>query len=105
MVWSSTVHLTDTNMFLEAFFVNAVLVAKRVDADIVYVDDTACVNSFMLPVAVMLARDAMNNTHALGWGVLRGRTVESFEWFFAFVAQFFILKTFMCDRCHAQSLL
>ena len=41
MVWSSTVHLTDTNMFLEVFFVNAVLVSKRVDVDIVYVDDTA----------------------------------------------------------------
>ena len=104
MVWSSTIHLTDTNMFLEAFFVNAVLVAKRVDPDIVYVDDTACVNAFMLPVVVMLVRDEMNNTHALGWGVLRDRTVESFERFFTFVAKFYFMKTFMCDRCHAQSL-
>mgnify|MGYP004550376427 CR=1 FL=1 len=64
MVWSSTIHLTDTNMFSEAFFVNAVLVAKRVGADIVYVDDTACVNAFMLPVVAMFVRDKMNNTRA-----------------------------------------
>ena len=44
---------------------NAVVVAKRVDPDIVYVDDTACLNAFMLPVVVMLARDASNNTHSI----------------------------------------
>ena len=66
IVWSSTVHLTDTNMFLEVFFVNAVLIAKRVDAGIAYIDGTACVNAFMLPVGVMLVQDAVNNTHALG---------------------------------------
>ena len=103
-VWSSAIHLTDNNVFSEAFFVNAVVVAKRVDLDIVYVDDTACVNAFMLPVVVMLARDASNNTHSIAWGILRDRTVEAFEGFFRFVARFFPLKTFMCDRCPAQSL-
>ena len=103
-VWSSTIHLTDNNVFSEAFFVNAVLVAKRVDLDIVYVDDTACVNAFMLPVVVMLARDAMNNTHSIAWGILRDRTVEAFEEFFRFVGRFSALKTFMCDRCPAQSI-
>ena len=103
-VWSSTIHLADDNVFSEAFFVNAVVVTKRVDTDIVYVDDTACVNAFMLPVVVMLARDASNNTYSIAWGILQDRTVEAFEGFFRFVARFFPLKTFMCDRCHAQAL-
>ena len=37
-------------------------------------------------------------------GNLRDMTVEAFGGFFLFVARFFSLKTFMCDRCHAQSL-
>ena len=77
-VWSSTIHLADDNVFSEAFFVNAVVVTKRVDTDIVYVDDTACVNAFMLPVVVMLARDASNNTHSIAWGTcVTGRSMHS----------------------------
>ena len=37
-------------------------------------------------------------------GVLLDRMVEAFEGFFRFVARFLALKTFMCDRCHAQSI-
>ena len=66
-VWSSTIHIADDNVFSEAFFVNAGVVAKRVDPDIVYVDDSVCVNAFILPVVVTLARDTSGTVHAIAW--------------------------------------
>ena len=103
-LWSSTIHITDNNAFGEAFFVNTVVVSKGIDMDVVYVDDTACANAFMLPVVVMLVRDASSNAHAVAWGIVRGRTVESFERFFGFVSQHCTMKVFMCDRCHSQGM-
>ena len=98
-LWSSTIHITDNHTFSEAFFVNTVLVSKGLDMVVVYVDDTACVNCFMLPVVVMLTRDASSNVHAIAWGILMDRTVESFERFFQFVSHHCMMKAFMCDMC------
>ena len=103
-LWSSTIHITDNHQFVEAFFVNMVVVSKRIDMDVVNVDDTACSNAFMLPVVVMLVRDASSNTHSVAWGIPRERTVESFERFFRFVSQHCTMKVFMCDRCHSQGM-
>ena len=66
--WCLRINITDNNAFLEAFFVKAVLASKRVDMDVVYVDDTACTNAFMFPVVVMAVRDASHNVHAAAWG-------------------------------------
>ena len=41
--------------------------------------------------------------HILTWGLLRNRTVESFERFFVFTAKFYPgLTSFMCDRSFSQ---
>ena len=56
-LWCSEVHLGEQNVFVEAFFSNAAIVSKNVDFDLVFVDDTACTNLFMLPVVVVLGRD------------------------------------------------
>ena len=88
-MWSSEIHLGDDNVFVEAFFSNAKVCSMRVDFDLVYVDDTACTNIFMLPVVVVLGRDCSEHVHVLKWRLLRNRTVESFEQFFIFAAEFF----------------
>ena len=64
-LWSSEVHLAANNVFAEAFFVNAILIAKRLEVPFVYVDDTACTNMFHLPVISVLCRDPADQTHAL----------------------------------------
>lgn len=46
VTWSSEIHLNADNVFVEAFFANAVLVAKRLTVTFVYVDDTASSNTF-----------------------------------------------------------
>ena len=102
-LWSSEIHLGEHNTFVEAFFSNTNVCSRRVDFDLVYVDDTACTNIFMLPVIVVLGRDCSNNVHVLSWGLLRNRTVESFERFFVFTARFFPgLTCFVCDRSISQ---
>ena len=102
-VWSSEIHLNAENVFVEAFFANSVLVAKKLSVTFVYVDDTACSNTFGLPVISMLCRDSLNAIHAVAWGVLKNRTTEAFLRFFTFTAKFFpAITTFMCDRHHAQ---
>ena len=102
-VWSSEIHLNDDNVFIEAFFANSVLVSKRLQMGFVYVDDTACSNSFSLPVISVLCRDLSNTVHAAAWGILKNRTTETFVRFFSFLAKFFpLITTFMCDRHHAQ---
>ena len=102
-VWSSEVHLNSNNMFVEAFFVNSVLLAKRLEVEFVYVDDTSCSNDFYLPVISVLCRDMSNTVHAVAWGVLKNRTTETFTRFFSFVARYFpSITTFMCDRHYAQ---
>ena len=78
--------------------------SERVDMDVVYVDDTASLNAFMLPIDVMLARDTSSTAHAIAWGIVMDRTVESFERFFLFVSQHCMMKAFMCDRCLSQGL-
>ena len=45
-VWSSEIHLNVENVFVEAFFANSVLVAKKLSVTFVYVDGTACLNTF-----------------------------------------------------------
>ena len=52
----------------------------------------------------MLTRDASSNVHAIAWGILMDRTVESFERFFRFVSHHCMMKAFMCDRCLSQGL-
>ena len=39
--WSSLIHLNSDNVFVEAFFANTVLVARELDVDFVFVDDTS----------------------------------------------------------------
>ena len=53
-LWSSEIHLGEHNTFVEAFFSNTIVCSMHVDFDLVYVDDTACMNVFMLPVIVIL---------------------------------------------------
>ena len=102
-LWSSEIHLGEHNTFVEAFFSNTIVCSMHVDFDLVYVDDTACTNIFMLPVIVILGRDCSNLVHVLTWGLLRNRMVESFERFFVFAARFFPgLTNFTCDRSFSQ---
>ena len=102
-VWASEVHVDASNVFVEAFFANAALVAKRVSVNFVFVDDTACTNAFMFPLVAVLCRDVSKATHAVAWAIVRNRTTSTFERFFTFVAKFFpAITTFMCDRHFAQ---
>ena len=102
-VWNSVIHLDSDNVFVEAFFVNSVLLARRLDVKFVFVDDTSCSNDFGFPVMSVLCRDLTNAVHALGWGVLKNRTTESFVRFFSFLHRFFpSIEIFMCDRHFAQ---
>ena len=102
-IWTSEVHIDADNVFVEAFFVNSVLLAKRLKVEFVYVDDTSCSNDFYLPVISVLCRDMTNTVHAVAWGVLKNRTTETFTRFFSFVARHFpSITTFMCDRHYAQ---
>ena len=39
-VWSSVIHLNSDNVFIEAFVVNSVLIARKLKVDFVFVDDT-----------------------------------------------------------------
>ena len=84
-VWSSEIHLNRDNVFIEAFSANSVLVSKRLHVMFVYVDDTACSNTFSLPVITVLCRDLSNTVHAAAWGILKNRTAETFVRFFSFL--------------------
>ena len=70
------------------FFSNSKICSMRVDFDLVYVDDAACTNIFMLPVVFVLGCHCSEHVHVHTWGLLRNRTVESFERFFVFTAEF-----------------
>ena len=59
-MWSSEINLGDDNIFVETFFSNTKVCPICVDFDIVYVDDTACTNAFMLPVVVVLGATALD---------------------------------------------
>ena len=101
--WFSEMHLGANNVFVEAFFANAPIISKRVGFDLVYVDDTACTNAFMLPVVVVLGRDTSSSVHVLDRVLVKNRTVESFVRSFTFTARFFGgLRSFMCDRSFSQ---
>ena len=41
-LWNSEIHLANDNVFEAMFFVNRQLIAKGVQIDVVYVDDTSC---------------------------------------------------------------
>ena len=102
-VWSSEIHLSVDNVFVEAFFANAVLLARGLVVKFVYVDDTSCSNDFSLPLVSVLCRDLSDTIHSVAWAVLKNRTTETFTRFFSFVARFFpSIETFMCDRHFAQ---
>ena len=87
-MWSSVIHLNSNNVFIEAFFVNPVLVARKLEVDFVFVDDTSSSNDFCLSLISLLCRDLSNAVHSLAWGVLKNRTTESFVRFFSFVQRF-----------------
>ena len=101
--WSSEIHLSNTNAFVEAFFVNTTLIVKRLDVSLVFVDDTACTNMFTLPMLTVLCRDAAGQTHALAWGLLKNRASKSLRRFFAFMfSRCPLIRTFVCDRHYGQ---
>ena len=103
-LWGSEIHLDESNVFVEAFFTNSALVSKGLDVTFVFVDDTSCTNSFMFPVIAVLCQDASKTTHAVGWGIVRNRTTETFIRFFTFISRSFPrINAFMCDRHFAQS--
>ena len=88
-LWGSEIHLDESNVFVEAFFINSALVSKGLEVTFVFVDDTLCTNSFMFPVIAVLCQDASKATHAVGWGIVRNRTTETFIWFFTFISRSF----------------
>ena len=45
-VWGSEIHSNAENVFVEAFFANSVLAAKKLSVTFVYVDGMACSNTF-----------------------------------------------------------
>ena len=45
-VWSSEIHSNAENVFVEAFFANSVLAAKRLSVTFMSVDGMACSNTF-----------------------------------------------------------
>ena len=45
-VWSSEIHSNAENVFVEAFFTNSVLAAKKLSNKFVYVDGMACSTTF-----------------------------------------------------------
>ena len=103
-LWTSTIHLTADNVFVEAFFTNTVLVSKCLEVNFVYLDDTSCTNAFSLPLMAVLCRDAALRIHTLAWGIIQNRTTTTFRRFFLFLkASFPSIKVFMCDRHFAQS--
>ena len=102
-IWTSTIHLTRDNVFVEAFFTNTALVSKSFVVDFVYLDDTSCANVFSLPIVCVLCRDASSRIHTVAWGVIQNRTTETFKRFFEFVKNSFpAIQTFMCDRHFGQ---
>ena len=103
-LWGSEIHLDESNVFVEAFFINSALVSNGLEVVFVFVDDTSCTNSFMFPVIAVLCQDASKATHAVGWGIVRNRTTETFIQFFTFISTSFPrINAFMCDRHYAQS--
>ena len=84
-IWESVIHLTEDNMFVEAFFANAVLASKHFPVDFVYLDNISCANVFSLPLVCVLSRDASSNVHTLAWGVIKNGTTTTFRRFFDFV--------------------
>ena len=102
-IWSSEIHLMENNVFHEAFFVNAVLLARRLNVTNVYMDDTSCTNTFGLPVVSVLCRDDYDTVHCVAWELLRNRTTDAFVRFLTFVSKFYRdVKTVVCDRHVAQ---
>ena len=66
-LWSSIIHLTGENVFLEAFFTNAAIASKCLDVDFVYLDDTSCTNVFSLPLMASCAEtQRQESTHSHG---------------------------------------
>ena len=102
-LWSSVIHLSSDNVFVEAFFTNTALASKCLNIEFVYLDDTSCTNSFCLPLMTILSRDASSRIHTIAWGIIKNRTTATFRRFFLFVKKTYpSLNVFMCDRHFAQ---
>ena len=85
-------------------FVNAILIAKRLDVPFVFVVDAACTNMFHLVVISVLCRDAADKSHALCCGLLKNRTAALFMRFFTFpFKRVPMIRTFSSDRHSAQT--
>ena len=102
-LWSTEIHLTHENVFVEAFFVNTALSPSCIDNNIAFIDDTTCANIFSLPLVSMLCRDPAQRVHAIAWGVVQNRTTASFARFLGYVKNSFpSIQTFVCDRHFGQ---
>ena len=102
-IWSTEIHLTGDSVFSEAFFVNAVLAARRLRVAHVFMDDTSCTNTFGLPVASILCRDASDTVHCVAWGLIKNRTTEAFVRFLTFVSRFYGDITTVCATATRRS--
>ena len=86
------------------FFVNRHIISKGLNVDLVFVDDTSCTNTFALPLISTLCRSECGSVHTVAWGLLKNRTIKSFERFFTFLHKHHPgIRVFVCDRHHAQS--
>ena len=102
-LWSSQIHLTNDNVFIEAFFTNSALSPSCVDNDIVFIDDTSCANVFSLPLVSVLCRDHAQRVHSIAWGLVQNRTTATFRRFLEYVKNSFpSIRTFVCDRHFGQ---
>ena len=101
-LWNSEIHSANDNVFEAMFFVNWQLVAKGVQIDVVYVDDTSCTNVFHFPSSPSsFAATRVMSTTSRG-GSCENRTTESFEHFFRFLfASHPDIHVFVCDRHYA----
>ena len=64
-VLSSEIHLTEDKVSYEAFFLKAVLLARRFSVSFVYMDDSSCTNRFNLPMVSVSYRDDSDTVHAI----------------------------------------
>ena len=102
-LWSSEIHLTRDNVFVEAFFTNTALSPSCIDNDIVFIDDTSCANVFSLPLVSVLCRDHAQRVHSIAWGLVQNRTTATFGRFLRYVKNVFpSIQTFVCDRHFGQ---
>ena len=102
-LWNTELHLSHENVFEDMFFINRRLIAKRLNVDLVFVDDTSCTNQFSFPVISAICRSECGSVHTVAWGFLKNRTTQSFKRFFLFLFKYHpSIRVFVCDRHHAH---